>query len=122
MVDANAMRTPEQSGILSVWVLDVRGLLRTWSVWILGLIVSTIVCRLLLDPYDISKTWPFELWYGLHVILAAVCVVGLWLGTRHLQVGMRRLGIIAIHAMLGFIAWVVLIIGAFWSDFLPFIK
>ena len=122
MANASAIRTPEQSDTPRIWVLDVRGLFWTWSVWILGLVLSTIVCRLLLDPYDISKTWPFELWYGLHVIVGVGCVVSLWRGTRHLEVGIRRFGIITMHAAFGFVAWLALVIAAFWSGFLPFIK
>lgn len=124
MADISAMHTPTWSptGILRVWILDVRRLVWAWSVWIIGFIVSTIACRLLLDPYDTSKTWPFELWYGLHVVLGAVCTAILWRGTRHIESRLRRLGILAIHAALGFIVWIALVIAAFWSGFLPFIE
>jgi hypothetical protein len=124
MADTGTMRTGAQSPTEPprTWVLDVQGLFWPWGVWIVGLIVSTVVCRLLLEPYNISKTWPFELWYGLHVVLGAICIVLLWRGTGHLEIGVRRLGIIAVHATLGFITWVALVIVAFWSEFLPFIK
>ena len=57
----------------------------------------------------------------LHLMLGAVCVVSLWLGTRHLKVGLRRLGAITVHAALGFVLWVAVVVAAFWSGFLPFI-
>ncbi len=124
MDKANAMPRAAESpaGKLRVWVLDVQGLLWAWSIFIGGFIVSTIVCRMLLDPYDISKTWPFELWYGLHVALAVMCLTLLWRGTRHIDSRPRQFCVMAIHTTLGFVTWIILVIATFWSGFLPFIK